>query len=110
MPPVAPRAEAISEHGRRQRPGERQRDRGWRSGERAERRGAGDAVRLQPGPRLEAPQRRVDVRTEDPVEGTRGKAVLCELELERRHVPTSVPDQKLAAAEPMLGEAAEGSS
>jgi hypothetical protein len=36
--------------------------------------------------------------------------VLCELELERRHVPAPVPDQKLAAAEPMLGKAAERAS
>jgi hypothetical protein len=67
----------------------------------------GDTVRLQRRPLLEAVQGRVDPGTEDPVEVTRGEAVLGEPELERRDVPALVPELEAARTEPVAREAAE---
>src|SRR5207247_2092400 len=75
--------------------GEWDRNRRRRSGERLERRRAGNAVRLQRRPVLEAAQRRVDVPTEDPVEGAGREAVLGEPELQRRDVPALLPISSL---------------
>src|SRR2546430_6915775 len=107
VPSCATRTEAIAEDSGGQRPGERQRDRRRRHSERTERRGARDSVDPQPGPLLKVPQRAVDVRTEDSVEGPGGKAVLGELELKRGDVPAPLPEAKLAAADPGSREAAE---
>src|SRR5439155_4424122 len=107
VPAIAARPEAVAEHRRGHRPGEWDRNRGRRSSERLKRRRAGDAVRLQREPVLEAAQRLVDVPAEDPVEGAGGEAVLGGPELQRRNVPAFVADLELAGAEPVAGEAAE---
>ena len=81
---------------------------GGGAGECGQRRRAGDAVRLQRRPVLEAAQGRIDVRAEDPVEGAGGKAVLGQPELQGRDVPALVAELELAGPQPVACEAAEG--
>src|SRR3989442_13171753 len=104
MPAGSPRAEAVAQAGRGHRPRKRQRDRRRRRSEGGEGRTTCDAVLPQVGPGLEATQCGIDVPPEDPVERTGWKAVLGELELERRDVPTGLPHPELPAAGPMAAE------
>ena len=64
-----------------------------------ERRRPGEAVRAEPGPRLEAPQRRVGARAEPAVHRAGREAVAAEQELQLGDVPPALPGVQRAAAQ-----------
>ena len=87
------------------RPVEAQRAGGRRAPQRRARAGAGDGVGAQARPRLEAPQRRGEVRPEAAVDVPGGEAVAAELELQDGDVP-AVRAQRQGAATPVRAPAA----
>ena len=94
MKAIAAGAERVAEW-RGQWPRQADRRARQRSSERGVGRRPCGAVRSQPCPALEAPKRAVGVRPEIPVEGSRGKSVPGERELESSHVPAARAEPEL---------------